>query len=68
MSKDDFPSSITSETVLKKTFEFMEDWKNKLYDMLSFSTINLMQVKSLYKIKTYVLTTSIYNSDQKTSS
>ena len=45
MSKDDFPPSITSETILNKTYEFMEDWKNKLYDMLSFNTINLMQVK-----------------------
>ena len=49
MSKDDFPPSITSETVLKKTFEFMEDWKNKLYDMLSFGTTNLMQVKFFKK-------------------
>ena len=46
MSKDDFPSTITSETILNKTYEFMEDWKHKLYDMLSFNTINLIQVKS----------------------
>jgi len=45
MSKDDFPPTITSDMVLNKTFEFMEDWKNKLYDMLSFNTINLMQSK-----------------------
>ena len=45
MSKDDFPPSITSETILNKTYDFMEDWKHKLYDMLSFNTINLMQVK-----------------------
>ena len=38
MSKDDFPPSITAETLLHKTFEFIEDWKTKLYDMLSFNT------------------------------
>ena len=38
MSKDDFPPSITSETLLNQTFEFIEDWKTKLYDMLSFNT------------------------------
>ena len=38
MSEDDFPPSITSETLLNQTFEFIEDWKTKLYDMLSFNT------------------------------
>ena len=38
MSKDDFPPSITAETLLNATFEFIEDWKTKLYDMLSFNT------------------------------
>ena len=41
MSKDDFPPSITSETLLNATFEFIEDWKTKLYDMLSFNTISV---------------------------
>ena len=49
MSKDDFPPTITSEIILQKTFEFIEDWKNKLYDMLSFNTISVMQVNKVYK-------------------
>ena len=38
MSKDEFPPSLTSEMVLHQTFEFMEEWKSRLYDMLSFNT------------------------------
>ena len=44
MSKDDFPTSITSELILSKIFEFIEEWKGKLFDMLSFNTHNLLQV------------------------
>jgi hypothetical protein len=39
MSKDEFPPSLTSEMVLHQTFEFMEEWKTRLYDMLSFNTV-----------------------------
>ena len=38
MSKDEFPPTLTSEMVLHQTFEFMEEWKSRLYDMLSFNT------------------------------
>ena len=42
MSKDEFPPSLTSEMVLHQTFEFMEEWKSRLYDMLSFNTAQVI--------------------------
>ena len=42
MSKDEFPPSLTSEMVLHQTFEFMEEWKSRLYDMLSFNTAQVL--------------------------
>ena len=49
MSKDEFPPSLTSEMVLNQTFEFMEEWKSRLYDMLSFNTAQvLLQQLHLY--------------------
>ena len=49
MSKDEFPPSLTSEMVLHQTFEFMEEWKSRLYDMLSFNTAQvLLQQLHLY--------------------
>ena len=44
MSKDEFPASITPEMILKNTFDFIEDWKSKLYDMMSFNTSSLKRV------------------------
>ena len=35
MSKEDFPENLTSEKVLLKTFEFIDDWKLKLFAMIS---------------------------------
>ena len=42
MSKDEFPPTLTSEMVLHQTFEFMEEWKSRLYDMLSFNTAQVI--------------------------
>ena len=47
MSKDEFPPSLTSEMVLHQTFEFMEEWKSRLYDMLSFNTAQVRQGQGL---------------------
>ena len=44
MSKDDFPPSITSEFILENVFEFIEDWKGRLFDMMSYNTKTLAQV------------------------
>ena len=65
MSKDDFPPSITSETLLNATFEFIEDWKTKLYDMLSFNTRSVPtalikqepidEVRNIFTILTLIL-------------
>ena len=40
MSKDDFPQSLSPHDVLEKMFFFMEEWKFKLYDMISFNSLN----------------------------
>ena len=40
MSKDDFPPSLSPHHVLEKMFVFMEDWKCKLYDMISFNSLH----------------------------
>ena len=50
MSKDDFPRTINTDIILNKLFEFMENWKSKLYDMLSFNTFSANQVIKGLKI------------------
>ena len=58
MSKDDFPPIITPNIVLDKTYDFIEDWKNKLYDMISFNTVNQVVVQVLLIIH---LDLNVYN-------
>ena len=41
MSKDQFPPTMTPNDVLEKIFSFMEDWKSKLYDMISFNSLQM---------------------------
>ena len=43
MSKDNFPRDMDSQNVLHDMFEFIEDWKNRLYDMMCNNTL-MMQV------------------------
>ena len=38
MSKDEFPRTMTPNDVLEKMYSFMEEWKARLYDMISFNT------------------------------
>ena len=57
MSKDEFPSSVTPDDLLARTFEFIDDWKAKLYDMLSFNTASLVR-DTAQQVK--VLTYQIY--------
>ena len=35
MSKDDLPESLTPEKVLSKIYEFVEEWKSKLFNIIS---------------------------------
>ena len=42
MSKDELPSTVTCEDLLHKIYKYIEDWKSKLYDMISFNTATAM--------------------------
>ena len=53
MSKDEFPVSLTSEMVLHQTFEFMEEWKSRLYDMLSFNTVQVTCLTTIISRMTF---------------
>ena len=35
MSKDDLPESLSPEKVLSKIYEFVEEWKSKLFNIFS---------------------------------
>ena len=35
MSKDDFPESLNADKILNKIFEFIEEWKSKLFNIIS---------------------------------
>ena len=35
MSKDDLPESLTPEKVLSKIYEFVEEWKSKLFNIIT---------------------------------
>ena len=35
MSKDDLPESLTPEKVLFKIYEFVEEWKSKLFNIIT---------------------------------
>ena len=51
MSKDDFPESISAEKVLLGIFQFIDEWKLKLFNMItSDTTREEMQVRWLFKI------------------
>ena len=41
MSKDDFPPGLSPHAVLENMFLFMEEWKAKLYDLISSNSFNL---------------------------
>ena len=45
MSKDALPKTITCDDLLQSMFKYMEDWKHKLYDMMSFNSTALMNVQ-----------------------
>ena len=66
MSKDEFPNTMTPQDVLEKIYSFMEDWKSKLYDMISFNSGQVMvpavQVVSLIKYIFEVLDIHLVNS------
>ena len=66
MSKDDFPPLITSEIILESVSEFIEDWKGRLFDMMSYNTKTLAQVEDTYK-KKYKIKKSIQNPEREPS-
>ena len=37
-SRGDFPPSLNAETVLTLTFEFIDDWKMRLFNMIYTNT------------------------------
>lgn len=37
MSKDELPSTLSPDEILRKMFKYIEDWKMQLYDMISFN-------------------------------
>merc|ERR1719412_1572535 len=41
MSKDDFPPDLTPEVILNKVYFFIEEWKQKLFDLLSGKALTL---------------------------
>ena len=41
MSKDDLPASLSCDEILRHMFQYIEDWKLKLYDMISFNTATM---------------------------
>ena len=38
MSKDDFPESLSAEKVLLGIFQFIDEWKLKLFNMITSDT------------------------------
>ena len=38
MSKDDLPESLSPDKILSKVYEFIEEWKSQLFNMISTST------------------------------
>ena len=55
MSKDDLPASLSCDEILRHMFQYIEDWKLKLYDMISFNTATMAvaarQVGELVKVE-----------------
>lgn len=41
MSKDELPSNLSPDEILRKMFKYIEDWKMQLYDMISFNASNM---------------------------
>ena len=47
MSKDDFPPDLDPDVILNKVYFFIDEWKQKLFDLLSGKALN-MQVVDLH--------------------
>ena len=37
MSKDNLPYTVTCDDLLEGMYKYIDDWKQKLYDMMSFN-------------------------------
>ena len=46
MSKDDLPETLTPEKVLSKIYEFVEEWKSKLFNIISSDMRAITQVRA----------------------
>ena len=44
MSKDDFPPGLSPDLILNKVYFFIDEWKQKLFDLLSGKALNMQQV------------------------
>lgn len=41
MSKDEFPPGLSPDLILNKVYYFIEEWKQKLFDLLSGKALNM---------------------------
>ena len=48
MSKDDLPETLTPEKVLSRIYEFVEEWKSKLFNIISSDMRAVSQVCTLF--------------------
>ena len=46
MSKDDLPETLTPEKVLSKIYEFVEEWKSKLFNIITSDMRAVSQVRT----------------------
>lgn len=60
MSKDELPNTISCEEILKSMYRYIEDWKLKLYDMISFNTSAMAMAAHQDTIKVGILKETSY--------
>ena len=46
MSKDNLPYTVTCDDLLEGMFKYIDDWKQKLYDMMSFNSSTMTMAPS----------------------
>ena len=63
MSKDEFPPLVTPDMILSEMFQFMEDWKYKLHDMLTSNIGSIEQINNNRSCSSFNETKSNQNED-----
>ena len=54
MSKDELPSTLTPDEILRKMFKYIENWKMQLYDMISFNASAMATEAVQEKVSVYL--------------